>query len=183
MSAAPTRIVAHGVECVTAGGARWRYTSLAPWPQLAPDGTPLVSLLRAGDIAMVQLGVQLEPPGEVLERARAVVEAAVAASIVLESGVDGVDGIDVVLRQGAGERIAATSAGSGYPPYTAVFSLRPEGDDLDAFAAALDGVPGHVEIRCRARRDGTAVRISADLAEWMPHPASAPPNDPAPSGA
>ncbi|GAA5209504.1 hypothetical protein [Microbacterium kyungheense] len=183
MSASPTRIVAHGVECVSVGGARWRYVSLAPWPQLGPDGTPLVSLLRAGSIAMVQLGVQLDPPGDVLERARAAVEAAVAASIVLESGVDGVERIDVVLEPGAGERIAATSAGSGYPPYTAVFSLRPEGDDLDAFAAAVGGASGRVEIRYRVRRDGADAPVSADLAEWMPHPASVPRHDPAPSGA
>ncbi|GAA5204765.1 hypothetical protein [Microbacterium jejuense] len=183
MFASPTRIVAHGVECVNAGGSRWRYTSLAPWPQLGPDGTPLVSLLRAGSVAMVQLGVQLDPPGAVLERARAAVEAAVAASITLDSGLDGVDRVDVVLDAGPGERIVATSAGSGYPPYTAVFSFRPEGADLDAVAAALGGESGRVEIRYRARRDGGEVRISADLAEWMPRPASVPRHDAAPSGA
>jgi hypothetical protein len=183
MSAVPTRIVAHGVECVSAGSHRWRYISLAPWPQQAPDGTPLVSLLRAGTVAMAQLGVQLDPPGAELELARAAVEAAAGASITLESGVDAVDRVDVVLDPGPHERVAATSAGSGYPPYTAVFSFRPEGADLDAVAAALGGETGRVEIRFAARRDGAPARICADLAEWMPHPASAPRHDPAPSGA
>ena len=170
MFAAQDRVIAYGVDCRRIGEAAWTYVSLAPWPQMAPDGTPMVSVLEAGAIALVQLSAQLDPPGRMLEDLRAsLADPETATPVTLTSAVTSVRTAEVSLGQGgdgAERRVLATSAGSGYPPYTAVFSLQATADIRDAFVAALRGEAGRIAIAYDAETDRGPAHISADLADW-----------------
>lgn len=167
MVAAQDRVVAFGVECRRTGADIWTYVSVAPWPQLAPDGTPMLSVLAAGDLAFVQLSAQLDPPGRVLEELRGTLaKERDAASVRLVSGVRAIRSVTVTVTAQGETRVVATSTGSGYAPFTAVFAIQASGDDREAFEAALRGETGRVEIVYEAETDHGQARIGADLADW-----------------
>ncbi|WP_243074475.1 hypothetical protein [Microbacterium sp. SS28] len=167
MSALPDRVIAFGVECRRTGDDTWSYVSVAPWPQLAPDGTPMISILAAGDLAFVQLSAQLDPPGAALEQARAVLAGdADPASVTLSTGVSAVTAVEVAVTTGDETRIVATSKGSGYAPFAAVFSLQATAEDREAFEAALSGETDRVAITYDVVTARGPARISADLADW-----------------
>jgi hypothetical protein len=156
------RVVAHGVDCRRVTGDRWAYTSLAPWPQAAGG----LRVLVAGQSAFAQVGARLDPPGEVLEQVRALIAArSDGRPITLTSGLTAVTAVELVVTAGEAHTVA-TSQGSGYPPWTAAFSLQPTGADLAAFEAAARGEAGHVRLTYLADTGGTAVAIGADLADW-----------------
>ncbi|MEU1973667.1 hypothetical protein ABZ477_18570 [Microbacterium sp. NPDC019599] len=167
MFAAQDRVIAYGVELRRIGEDAWTYVSVAPWPQLSPDGTPMVSVLAAGDLAFVQLSAQLDPPGGALEQARrAVAGDRDAASVTLTSGVSAVTSVEVTVTSNGESRVVATSAGSGYAPFTAVFAVQATAADREAFEAALRGETGRVAITYQAVTDRGPARINADLADW-----------------
>jgi hypothetical protein len=167
MFAAPDRMIAFGVECRRIGEDAWTYVSVAPWPQLSPDGTPMISVLAAGDFAFVQLSAQLDPPGSSLEQARAALAGdRDAASVTLSTGVSSVTSVEVAVTADDEPRVVGTSAGSGYAPFAAVFSIQASADDRAAFEAALRGETGRVAIIYNAVTDRGPARISADLADW-----------------
>lgn len=170
MVTTPGRIVARGVVCTHVEGRRWRFASLAPWPQRSPAGDPLISLIEAGDHAFAQLSVQLDPPGSELEALRALLgrdDAGEVVPVTLESAVTAVTGIRIILDPDGAARTVATSSGSGYPPYTAVFSLQLTGEDRELVKSAMTGTEHQVEVVYMVDLDGTETRISADLATWM----------------
>ena len=116
------RVVAHGVDCHRTAGDRWAYTSLAPWPQAAGG----LRVLVAGQSAFAQVGARLE----VLEQVRALIAArSDGRPITLTSGLTAVTAVELVVTAGEAHTVA-TSQGSGYPPWTAAFSLQPTGADL-----------------------------------------------------
>jgi len=165
--AAQHRVIASGVECRRIGARAWTYVSVAPWPQLSPDGTPMVSVLAAGDIAFVQLSTQLDPPGVTLEQVRKTLAGdSDAASVTLASGVTTVRSVEILATSGGDSHVVATSPGSGYAPYTAVFAIQARPDDREAFEAALRGETGRITITYDAETDLGPARISADLADW-----------------
>jgi hypothetical protein len=165
--AAQDRVIAYGVELRRMAEDAWTYVSVAPWPQLSPDGTPMISVLAAGDLAFVQLSAQLDPPGSSLEQARAALAGhREAASITLTSGVSAVTSVEVAVTADDEPRVVATSASSGYAPFAAVFSIQATADDREAFEAALHGESGRVAITYNAVTDRGPVRLSADLADW-----------------
>lgn len=167
MSAAQNEPTAFGVECRRVGPDAWTYVSVAPWPQLSPDGSPMMALLSAGDVAFVQISAQLDPPGGLLERARAALAGPrAAASVRLISGVSAVRSVDVAVLTGDESHVVATSASSGYPPYTAVFAIQVTMKEREAFKAALRGETGWIAITYDAETDRGPARISADLADW-----------------
>ena len=162
MSTTTDRVVAHGVDCRRVTGDRWAYTSLAPWPQAAGGLVVLV----AGPSAFVQVSAQLDPPGELLEQVRTLIAGrSDGRPVTLTSGLTAVTAVELVVTAGD-VHTAATSQGSGYPPWAVAFSLQPTGTDLAAFEAAARGEPGHVRLSYHADAGGTAVVTSADLADW-----------------
>ncbi|MBO0981998.1 hypothetical protein [Microbacterium sp. SD291] len=162
-------LVAHGVVCTRIHGRRWRFRSLAPWPQLTPAGDPMISLLEAGAYALAQLSVQLDPPASELEALRGLLsrEGESTAPVILEPAITTVTSIRIVVDPDGEARTVATSQGSGFPPYTAVFSLQPTGDDLDRVKAAIAGTRRQVEVAYAVDFDGSETPIAADLADWM----------------
>ena len=164
----PDRIVAHGVAATRVEGRRWRFVSVAPWPQTTPGGDPLISLIEAGEFFLAQLSAQLDPPAAQLEALRALLEREgdEVAPVTLESAVSAVTGIRIIADPGGEERVLATSRGSGFPPYTAVFSLQLAGADRDLMRSALSGTERQIEVRYTVDVDGTETVISADLAAW-----------------
>lgn len=165
----PEHLVAHGVVCTRIHGRRWRFRSLAPWPQLTPAGDPMISLLDAGSFALAQLSVQLDPPASELEALRELLgqEGESTAPVILEPAVTAVTGIRIILDPDGQARTVATTQGSGFPPYTAVFSLQPAGDDLDRLKAAVAGTRRQVDVAYAVDHDGSETRVAADLADWM----------------
>lgn len=167
MVTVPDRVTAFGVECRRVGDDTWTYVSVAPWPQLSPDGTPMISVLAAGDLAFVQLSAQLDPPGSALEQARAALAGdRDTASVTLSTGVSSVTSVQVSVAADGEPRVVATSTSSGYAPFAAVFSIQATADDREAFEAALRGDTGRVAITYHAVTDRGPARLSADLADW-----------------
>jgi hypothetical protein len=170
------RIVAHGVDCrrspVTS--ATWQYLSLAPWPQLPQAGTPMASILEAGDLGMVQLSSQLDPPGFELEALRSLIQRQPTAAepVRLQSAVGKVTQVTIIADPAGEARELAQATGSGYPPHTAVFSLSLRGDDLDRFRRAMAGERGLVELCYRAVVDDVTTDITADIADWFVRPSA-----------
>ncbi|HEX5858605.1 MAG TPA: hypothetical protein VFY91_10910 [Microbacterium sp.] len=169
MIASPDRIVSHGVTAARIEGARWRYASLAPWPQTTPAGDPLISLIEAGGFALAQLSVQLDPPAAELEALRTVLRGddEGAAPVILEPAVSAVTDIRIIAQPGGDERVLATSRGSGFPPYTAAFSLPLAGRDLEVVKGALSGTERLIDVRFTVHVDGTETIRSSDLAAWV----------------
>lgn len=157
-----------GVEYRRLSADRWSYLPTMSGPQRAPDGSAMVSVLHAGDLAMVQLSVQLDPSAAVLERGRARIAAlpGCAPSLSLEAAVTAVEQVEIVADPRGEPRILASSAGSGYPPYVAVFSLRPDGDDLSALEHALAGRPDEVEVRHHVVTAAGRTILATDIASW-----------------
>jgi len=165
----PDRIVAHGVAATRVEGRRWRFVSVAPWPQTTPSGDPLISIIEAGAFALAQLSAQLDPPASELEALRAQLgrDGDNLTPVTLESAVSAVTDIRIIAEPDGEERVLATSHGSGFPPYTAVFSLQLIGADRDLVKSALSGTERQIEIRYTVDIDGTTTLVSADLAAWM----------------
>lgn len=127
----------------------------------------MVSVLAAGDIAFVQLSAQLDPPGATLEQLRrALAGDRDAASVTLTSGVTTVRSVDVLVTSEGEPRVVASSSGSGYAPFTAVFAIQATAGERQAFEAALRGESGRITITYDAETDLGPARISADLADW-----------------
>ncbi|MBK7820434.1 MAG: hypothetical protein IPJ61_05005 [Tessaracoccus sp.] len=167
MCTAPNRIVAVGVECRRVADDTWSYVSLAPWPQQSHDGSPMMSLLAAGDIAFLQLTAQLDPPGATLDQVRATLAAGRnPATITLTSGVRTVRAVEVTVGADDDTRVLATSTGSGFPPFTAAFGISLTRDDRPAVDAALRGEAGHVHITYDIETETGPARVAADLADW-----------------
>ncbi len=165
----PDRIVAHGVAATRVEGRRWRFASVAPWPQTTPRGDPLISVIDAGVFSLAQLSAQLDPPASQLEALRALLgrDGDEVAPVTLESAVSAVTGIRIIADPAGEARVLATSRGSGFPPYTAVFSLQLTGADRDLVKSALNGTERQIEVRYTVDIDGTETVISADLAAWV----------------
>ena len=160
-------VTAVGVRCRRVSDDRWSYLSLAPWPRLSPDGTPMLSLLVAGDGAFVQLSAQLDPPGNSLEQLRAALAVSgPATSLKLTSAVLAVQSVELTACAAHEKRVIATSASSGFAPFVAVFALQTELQEREAFEAALDGQQGKISITYNTETSDGLVRISADLADW-----------------
>lgn len=168
MSAAQDEPAAFGVKCRSVGSDSWTYISVAPWPQLSPDGTPMLSLLTAGDVAFVQLSAQLDPPGGCLEllRAKLARPPRPTAAVTLTNGVSAVRSVEVTAGTGDHPRVIVSSPSSGYAPYTAVFSIQATSQDREQFEAALRGETGHIAITYDVETDRGPAKISADLADW-----------------
>lgn len=167
MFVASDHVIAFGVECRRVGVDSWHYISVAPWPQLAPDGTPMMSVLAAGDVAFVQLSAQLDPPGTAIEQVRKVLAGdRDETAVTLSTGVSAVTSAEVTVLAPDGARVVATSPASGYAPYAAAFSLQAASDVREAFEGALRGETGRVAITYDAVTDRGPSRISADLADW-----------------
>ena len=167
--AQPDRVVAHGVVATRVDGQRWRFASLAPSPQTAPGGAALISIIEAGALALAQLSVQLDPPASDLEALRVLLggDDETRAPVTLESAVSEVIGIQIIADPDGEAHVLGTSKGSGFPPYTAVFSLQLTGADRDVVKSTLSGDERRVEVRYTVEIDGTETAISADLAAWV----------------
>lgn len=127
----------------------------------------MISMLEAGNAAFVQLSTQLDPPGDSLEHLRQILAGhANPALITLQSGISAVESVEVAVGPGDAARVVASSAGSGYPPFAAVFAVQATGDDRAAFEAALHGERGWITVTYAAQTSGMIARISADLADW-----------------
>ena len=139
------------------------YVPGVPEPQRGPDGRPTVSLIVTGDSAILQVGASWGLGTDQIERLRPKLAVAapgvdpagimfspapVAVSEALLEAADGSGGFTPI----------ATSPGSGYPPFTAIFSSVVAGEHRSLAAAALNGTPGSLRVRYRA--SGT-VRVSA----------------------
>jgi hypothetical protein len=134
-----------------------------PEPQRGPEGRPAVSLILTGDSAILQLGASWGLGPEQTERLRPALAAATPgtdpAAIVLSPAAVAVSEAVLEVADGSGGfSPVATSPGSGYPPFTAVFSSVLAGERRSLAAAALNGTPGSLRVRYRA---SGRVRVSA----------------------
>jgi hypothetical protein len=165
--------VAHGAVATAdpADGATWYYLSTGPTAQLGPDGHPLASILDAGEVGLVQISCQLDPPAGELESLRRLIATTAPSDrpIVLRSAVTAVRGITVscTVDAGGGDAALGRSAGSGYPPHTAVFQLSLTGDRLLAARAALAGEHNQVEIRYELETIHGPSSAVADVGDWF----------------
>jgi len=142
---------------------RFLYVPGLPEPQRGPDGVPTSSLIVAGESAILQLGASWGLGSPQDERLRTALAAAYpgvdAAAVVLGPAPVDVSEAALEVADGAGGFTAiATSPGSGYPPFAAIFSAALTGEQRSLATAALNGTPGSVRVRYRA--SGT-VRFAA----------------------
>ncbi|WP_309065914.1 hypothetical protein [Microbacterium sp.] len=167
MSETRDRLNAFGVVCRRADAGTWRYVSVAPWPQLSEAGIPMIGLLSTGEVSFLQLSVQLDPPGWMLEQLRAALARdGDTAGITLVSGVSAVHAVEVAVGRTPQRRVVGRSGGSGYPPYTAVLSIPAGADDRAAFEGALRGEHGRLSVAYLAETDDGPATIAADVADW-----------------
>ena len=139
------------------------YVPGAPEPQRGPDGRPTVSLIVTGDSAILQVGASWGLGSVQNERLRPALAAAIPgvdpAAIVLSPAPVAVSEAVLEVADGSGGfSPIATSPGSGYPPFTAIFSSVLAGGQRSLAAAALNGTPDSLRVRYRASRGAVMSR-------------------------
>ena len=171
----PDRLVAHGAVATVdpADASTWYYLSTGPTPQYDPTGHPMASIIDTGDVGLVQLSCQLDPPAAELESLRRLIAVTTASDrpVALRSAVTTVTAITVSCTTDAeaGAVELARSTGSGYPPHSAIFQLSLSGAQLTTARAALAGQPGHLEIRYELETIHGPSSAVADVGDWFDH--------------
>jgi hypothetical protein len=134
-----------------------------------------------GGISILQLSVRFDLEQADRDRLRVALSADhldVAASTFQPAPIQ-VDQVSVRLAPSAAgaPAVLATSSGSGFPPWDAIFSIKLAGDQATQAARALAGTPGLLTVSVHAALppevarsfDGrpTAIERVADVAAWV----------------
>jgi hypothetical protein len=167
-----------GIHCYRRASdpATLLYIPGAPSPQRAPDGTPMISLLRFAPHAFLQLSAQWDVADEQLGALRAALAAAYpgldAASVRLEPAPIQVEraALELTGPDGTAAELQSSDT-SGMPPYTALFNLQLDEAQQAATAAALGGRTGLLAVRYRATLAGRCspepIERVGDVATWF----------------
>ncbi len=164
------------------GALRWRrseqdpetffYVPNAPGPVLDPTGKPSVALMLAGeDKAYLSLSVQWDPPAAVLEDLRTKLadlnKDVQPALIRISSPPLQVGEVTLGTKTADGFHELRTVPSSGYPPWTATFSVELDPDATQAAKAALGGKHHKLVVRFRAQLEGRPVELWSDVGKWF----------------
>jgi hypothetical protein len=163
--------------------ATLRYLPPAPIPARDPNGHPLVSLIALGASgSILQLSVRYELEDAVRDQLRTDLSAKAftLTATNFQPAPVSVDQVRVLLAKpdaGAPADVLATSAGSGYPPWDAIFSIRLNADQVALTKRALAGERSLLSVSVHATvpasvapsLDGAPGEIerSADVATWF----------------
>jgi hypothetical protein len=127
------------------GPQRWTYEPLLPSPERGPSGKPTASLLTIGSGAILQLGAQLGLDGATESALAAEVQAVTRSTepVVLSAKQLTISSVQLLLSTDTGQviELAATKS-SGYPPFTAIFTVALDDTLLAEVAKTFRGVGG-----------------------------------------
>ncbi len=145
----------NGVHCYPLGDRSFCCVPAAPVPERDPAGRPTLSLWVIPPKARLQLGSQwsLIPAEAAAVQAELARRSGVGASeIQLTSAPLHVDTAALVLVDQDGvSHDLATSASSGFPPYTALFAVALEEDAAPLVVSAVNGARDRLFVEYRAR--------------------------------
>lgn len=166
-----------GVRCYADGPGRYRYVPGAPLPERDDDGRVAVNLIDTGSLAMLTVGSEWVVRDDVLGAIRAEILASRPDLIAVDLRPAPVEVREarLVHRLGDSREVLASSGSSGFPPFSAVFSVTLQGERREAVRAALMGGAGAVEVEylvglppaARARADGPHETRTASVAAWL----------------
>jgi hypothetical protein len=163
------------------GAVRWRrseqdpetffYLPTAPGPVQDPSGRPSVALTLADDKAWLSLSAQWDPPAATLEDLRAKLAAlnkdVPAAAIRISPPPLQVEEATLGTETAGGFDELGTVRSSGYPPWTATFSVELDDEATVAAKAALGGEHDKLAVRFRAQLEGKPVEYWSDVGKWF----------------
>jgi hypothetical protein len=141
------------------------YLPLQIQPQRNAGGTPTINLISMGTSGYLQLSVSWEAPSETLEALRqeiaqrenldnsAVLRFAFAPATVQQVSL-------LLSNEDESWEAIATSRSSGFPPYTALFSVQLNAEQQTQVAAALNGRKNCLQVEYRASLSGLAEALA-----------------------
>jgi hypothetical protein len=159
-----------------------RYVPAEPIPARGPDGHPLMALIQLGAAgSILQLSVRFDLEDALRDRLRVDLSTQhlELSAATFQPAPIAVDRVTVRLAADPGgtPAILATSAGSGFPPWDAIFSIRLAPDQAARAARALAGQAGVLSVTVHANLPPevtatfldhpAAVERSADVAAWV----------------
>lgn len=163
------------------GALKWRrsdqdretffYLPNAPGPVLDATGKPSVALTLAGEKAYLSLSAQWDPPAAALEDLRtklAQVNKDVQPALIrISSPPLQVSEVTLGTKTANGFHELGTVPSSGYPPWTATFSVELDAEATQAAKEALGGRHDTLAVRFRAQLEGKAVEFWSDVGKWF----------------
>ena len=122
----------------------YNYLPITPEPETSPAGRPTLTNIPLGQGGLLQLGTRLEAKDETLEALRKELAGrlglAEPSQVTLDMAPLQVKAALLEVGDGTGTFTeAGHSDTSGFPPYTALFSLHTDANQQNAVVAALNG--------------------------------------------
>lgn len=163
-----------------------RYLPAVPIPARGPDGRPLMALYQLGEAgAILQLSVRFdleEAERDQLRVALADKHLDLCAATFQPAPIT-VDRVAVTLAATSAAEpptLLASSSGSGFPPWDAIFSIRLTKEQAERAGKAMAGESGIVAIAVHAKLQPSVsstlagspadIERSVDVARWVSHP-------------
>ncbi len=149
-----------------------RYLPATPTPELDTSGRPTLLILKTPQSASLQFGVHFDLPagGEAALAAEIAKAQPDLASERLQPAMVNVQHIGVRLADGAGANTEiASSTGSAFPPYAAVFSIPLTAAQGAQAISAVGGRSGILSVEYTVDIPGAETPLvkSADVATWF----------------
>jgi hypothetical protein len=139
----------NGVRCIPAGDDPdlFYYLPPAPGPELGPSGLPTLRLLVTGQTGFLQFGARWAVDSQTLESVRAGISQKFPDRplnlIRLVPAPVSIKGVTLQITDGRVLKVVQTVLSSGYPPYTAVFSVTLDGASV---ARAISSIQGNSDM-------------------------------------
>jgi hypothetical protein len=148
------------------------YIPGAPTPQHTSQNAPMISLLRFAPFAFLQISVQWEVLDEELDALRTALGHQYPqldlATVRLAHAPVAVERVALELSAADGSLAElASTASSGMPPFTAIFSVQLTEPQQAAVASALNGRAGVLQVRYHATLAGAPIERATDVSSWF----------------
>jgi hypothetical protein len=129
----------------------WLYLPGKPMPEMSGRGRPTLHLYVSPSGGILQLGAQWTVPPTTLDHLRSEIaqrSGQEEAEIRLQAALAAVNQATVEIGDGKGSSSAvATSASSGFPPFSAIFRASLDIEKKNAVVASLNGRAGFLTVR------------------------------------
>ncbi|MGG6264659.1 hypothetical protein ACQ4M3_15055 [Leptolyngbya sp. AN03gr2] len=148
---------------------RFYYIPGTPKSQETPQGHPAASMIVLDQVAMLQLSSEWSVRSEELEELEsAITEQFELETVSLQPAPLSIESVTLSLRTNKGDyEVLSESESSGYPPYTAVFSVQLEGDQKAQAIAAFNGRKEQLIITYKAVLRASVIERTTDVSTWF----------------
>ncbi|MBE9012972.1 hypothetical protein IQ250_22480 [Pseudanabaenaceae cyanobacterium LEGE 13415] len=148
---------------------RFYYIPGTPGSQETAQGHPAASMIVLDQVAMLQLSSEWSVRSEELnELENAIAKQFDLETVFLQPAPLSVESVTLSLRTNTGDfEVLKSTESSGYPPFTAVFSVQLEGDRKAQAIAAFNGRKEQLIITYKAVHGSSVIERTTDVSTWF----------------